>query len=157
MKVNDLFRSKKSLAAADLRDEAGKARSIRVTIEDVTTQEFDDKGGKVVKPIIHFVGKEKTLVGNRTNCLRIIEAVGTDESAPEWIGWSLVLYPTMVDGPKGRVDAIRIDDTPAGRVQATGQGYACSCSALLEPPDEYFGGPVMPDDSDIPFNRMPSA
>jgi hypothetical protein len=146
VKVNDLFRSKKSLAAADLRDEQGKARSIRVTIEDVTTQEFDDKGGKVVKPIIHFVGKEKTLVGNRTNCLRIIEAVGTDET-DEWRGWSLVLYPTMVDGPKGRVDAIRIDDRP-GAFKAPVKA-APRAVAPPDAPDEPFD--ELPDDSGIPF------
>ena len=154
MKINELFQSKKSLKAADLRDEQGKAKAVRVTIDSVTTQEFEDNGQKVIKPIIHFAGKEKTLVCNRTNALRIIEAVGSDES-DTWIGWSITLYPTMVDGPKGRVDAIRVDDRPGASKPPV--KAAPRAVAPPEPPDEDFdAGGAMPDDSDIPFARMES-
>ena len=152
MKVNDLFRSKKSLAAADLRDEKGKARAVRVTIDTVTTQEFDDKGQKVIKPIIHFVGHDKTLVCNVTNARRIIDQIGTDET-DDWSGWSIVLYPTMVDGPAGnKVDAVRVVDTP-GSARPPAQA-AKRAVAPPEAPEEEFGG--MPDDDSIPFMRMPS-
>ena len=147
MKINELFQSKKSLKAADLRDEQGKAKAVRVTIDNVTTQEFEDNGVKVVKPIIHFAGKEKTLVCNRTNALRIIEAVGSDES-DTWIGWSITLYPTMVDGPKGRVDAIRVDDRP-GASKAPAKPVRVAM-ATADAPDEHFDEP-MPSDDDIPF------
>lgn len=141
MKVNDLFRSKKSLAAADL---GGKA--VRVTIESVEVQKFDE--GE--KPVLHFVGKDKTMVLNKTNALRIIEAVGDDES-DNWVGWSIVLYPTKVDYAGKRVDAIRIDDRPG----ATKPPAAPVRRTTVQPEpierestDEYVD---MPDDDQIPF------
>ena len=136
MKVNDLFRSKKSLAAADL---AGKA--VRVTIESVEVQKFDE--GE--KPVLHFVGKDKTMVLNKTNALRIIEAVGDDES-DNWVGWSIVLYPTKVDYAGKRVDAIRIDDRP-GATKAPAQAVrrAVEAPAAFDEPSD------LPSDDDIPF------
>ncbi len=144
MKVNDLFRSKKSLAAADL---GGKA--VRVTIESVEVQKFDE--GE--KPVLHFVGKDKTMVLNKTNALRIIEAVGDDES-DNWVGWSIVLYPTKVDYAGKRVDAIRIDDRP-GATKPPAQPVR----RAVAPPAafEVGGGEAtefdepMPSDDDIPF------
>jgi hypothetical protein len=137
VKVNDLFRSKKSLAAADL---GGKA--VRVTIESVEVQKFDE--GE--KPVLHFVGKDKTMVLNKTNALRIIEAVGDDES-DTWIGWSIVLYPTKVDYAGKRVDAIRIDDRPGATKPPTAP--VRKPVEAPEPWDEPSGD--MPDDSDIQF------
>jgi hypothetical protein len=145
VKINDLFRSKKSLAAADL---VGKA--VRVTIESVEVQKFDE--GE--KPVLHFVGKDKTMVLNKTNALRIIEAVGDDES-DNWVGWSIVLYPTKVDYAGKRVDAIRIDDRPGATKKPT--SAPTRPTARPEPSEEAFeDGGAMPDDSDIPFARMPS-
>ncbi len=145
MKVNDLFRSKKSLAAADLN---GKA--VRVTIESVEVQKFDE--GE--KPVLHFVGKDKTMVLNKTNALRIIEAVGDDES-DNWVGWSIVLYPTKVDYAGKRVDAIRIDDRPG----ATKRPATAVAPRVVRPradqtgPEDYEELPEsdLPDDSGIPF------
>jgi hypothetical protein len=142
VKVNDLFRSKKSLAAADL---GGKA--VRVTIESVEVQKFDE--GE--KPVLHFVGKDKTMVLNKTNALRIIEAVGDDES-DNWVGWSIVLYPTKVDYAGKRVDAIRIDDRP-GATKPPAKPVRVAM-ATADAPEEEFGG--MPDDDSIPFDRMSS-
>jgi hypothetical protein len=136
MKINDLFRSKKSLAAADL---GGKA--VRVTIESVEVQKFDE--GE--KPVLHFVGKDKTMVLNKTNALRIVEATGTDES-DDWPGWSIVLYPTKVDYAGKRVDAIRIDDRPG----ATKPPVAPVRRAVA-PPDAPDDAVDMPSDDDIPF------
>jgi hypothetical protein len=138
VKVNDLFRSKKSLSAADL---AGKA--VRVTIESVEVQKFDE--GE--KPVLHFVGKDKTMVLNKTNASRIIEAIGDDES-DTWIGWSIVLYPTKVDYAGKRVDAIRIDDRP-GATKPPAQPVRRAVAAP-EPSEDNFDEP-MPSDDDIPF------
>jgi hypothetical protein len=101
MKINSAFPSD-YLKTSDLN---GKA--VRVQIADVTTEKVGDDQ----KPILHFVGKEKGLVLNKTNANRIVEATGTDET-DEWAGWSIVLYPAKVDFQGKRVDAIRIDDRP---------------------------------------------
>ena len=142
MKVNDLFRSKKSLAAADL---GGKA--VRVTIESVEVQKFDE--GE--KPVLRFVGKDKSLVLNATNANRIIDAVGDDES-DNWIGWSITLYPTKVDFQGKRVDAIRVDDRPGATKPPA---VAARRPQAVPEPTEDIGG-EMPDDGDIPFDRMSS-
>jgi hypothetical protein len=140
MKVNDLYRSKKSLAAADLN---GKA--VRVTIEDVTSQKFEE--GE--KAILHFVGKEKTLVLNRINSYAIINAVGDDES-DSWIGWSIVLYTTKVPFQGKMVDAIRVDDRPGStKPPATPQKRATA--APTTPQDVFDEHVDLPSDDDIPF------
>jgi hypothetical protein len=140
VKINDLYRSKKSLAAADLN---GKA--VRVTIEAVTSQKFEE--GE--KAILHFVGKEKTLVLNRINSYAIINAVGDDES-DSWIGWSIVLYATKVPFQGKMVDAIRVDDRPGStKPPATPQKRA---TAPPTPPQDVFDEHVdLPSDDDIPF------
>jgi hypothetical protein len=101
MKIGSAFPSE-FLKAADLN---GKA--IRVTIDTVTTE----KVGEDRKPVLHFVGKDKTLVLNKTNANRLVEATGTDET-DEWSGWSITLYPCKVEYQGKRVDAIRVDDRP---------------------------------------------
>jgi hypothetical protein len=124
MKGTEVFASK-SLRAEDI-----KGREPIVTIEKVTTQDFDD--GK--KPIIHFVGKDKTLVCNRTNWNSIVDITG-EEDSDNWGGSKIKLVVARVDYQGKRVDAIRIDP-PATT------GYQRQA-----PPE-----PVeMPDDSDIPF------
>src|SRR5690242_16780983 len=101
MKINGAFPSD-YLKAADLN---GKA--IRVSIDTVTVEKI----GEDQKPVLHFIGKDKGLVLNKTNSARIVEAVGSDET-DDWSGWSIVLYPCKVDFQGKRVDAIRIDDRP---------------------------------------------
>src|SRR5688572_18882559 len=98
MKIGSAFPSD-YLKAADL---AG--RSVRVTIESVTTE----KVGNDQKAILHFVGKDKGLVLNKTNANRIVEATGSDET-DDWEGWSITLYSCKVDYQGKRVDAIRVD------------------------------------------------
>ncbi len=101
MKISDAFPSN-YLKASDLN---GKA--VRVTIDSVTMEKLGDDQ----KAILHFVGKDKGLVINKTNANRIIEAIGTDET-DTWFGWSIVLYACKVDFQGKRVDAIRVDDRP---------------------------------------------
>lgn len=101
MKGSEVFASK-SLKAEDI-----KGHEPVVTIEKVTTQDFDD--GK--KPIIHFVGKEKTLVCNRTNWNSIVEITGEDDS-DNWAGHKVRLVVARVDYQGKRVDAIRVDPAP---------------------------------------------
>jgi hypothetical protein len=142
--INSAFPSD-YLKCADL---AGK--SVRVTIESVEVV----KAGDDQKPCLRFVGKDRGLILNKTNAARIVEAIGSDET-DDWTGWSIVLYPTKVDYAGKRVDAIRIDDRPGATKKPTSQ--PTRPTARPEPSEEAFEeGGAMPDEDQIPFNRMPS-
>lgn len=86
-------------------------RRVQVVIDRV---EVEDIGGET-KPILHFKGKTRGLVLNKTNAFSIAGIVGTDET-DEWAGHSVVLYPSKTDFQGKRVDCIRID--PPDRAQA---------------------------------------
>jgi hypothetical protein len=105
MRIGEAFPSD-YLKAADL-----KGRAVKVVIDSVTTEKIGDDQ----KPVLHFVGKDKTLVLNKTNANRIVEATKSDET-DDWQGWTITLYPTKVDYQGKRVDAIRIDDRPGSAV-----------------------------------------
>lgn len=133
MKIGDAFPSD-YLKAADLN-----GKSIRVTIDTVTLEKMGDEQ----KAIVHFVGKDKGLVLNKTNANRIVEAVGSEET-DDWRGWSFVLYSTKVDYQGKRVDAIRIDDRP-------GAAKAPATPARRAPVVEDIDDAPPIDESDIPF------
>lgn len=101
MKIGSAFPSE-YLKATDLN-----GKSVRVVIESVSTEKVGDDQ----KPIVHFVGKDKALVLNKTNANRIVEAVGSDETN-DWEGWSITIYSCKVDFQGKRVDAIRVNDAP---------------------------------------------
>lgn len=101
MKTGDAFPSN-YLKAADLQ-----GRAVRVTIDSVTMEKIGDDQ----KMVLHFVGKDKGIVLNKTNANRIVEASGSDET-DDWEGWSITLYSCKVDYQGKRVDAIRVDDRP---------------------------------------------
>lgn len=137
MKIGSAFPSN-FLKADDL---AGKA--IRVVIDSVTTEKIGDDS----KPVLHFVGKDRGLILNKTNASRIVEATGSDET-DNWEGWSIVLYACKVDYQGKRVDAIRVDDRPG----ATKPPTRAARQPQAPPPDET--GEDMPTeitDDDIPF------
>ena len=118
MKMSQAFPSS-YLKAADLN---GKA--VRVTIESVSVEKIGDD----TKPVLHFVGKDKGLVLNKTNTFRIVEAVGSDETN-DWEGWSVTLYACKVDFQGKRVDALRVDYSdnakpPVTNVNGNGAGVA---------------------------------
>lgn len=104
MKGSEFFAGK-GLKAEDI-----KGREPIVTIEKVTTQTFDDG----LKPIIHFVGKEKTLVCNKTNWNSIVDITGEQDS-DNWAGHKIKLVVARVDYQGKRVDAIRIDPASGTR------------------------------------------
>lgn len=137
MKINQAFPSN-FLKAADLN---GKA--VRVTVDTVSMEKIGDEQ----KPVLHFVGKDKGLVLNKTNSLRIVEAVGSDDT-DDWAGWSVTLYPCKVDYQGKRVDAIRVDDRPGASRKPSGP------VRRTEPPVEDAGpdddAPELTED-DIPF------
>jgi hypothetical protein len=144
VKINDQYPSA-YLKAADL-----KGRTVRVTIAGVSVEKIGDD----TKPVLHFVGKDKGLVLNKTNSNRIVEATGSDETE-DWDGWSLVLYPCKVDFQGKRVDAIRVDDRPGA---SKGPGKVGGAARRPEPADVddlegSFDVPPAPElsEDDIPF------
>ena len=108
MKSTDVFPSN-ALRAADL----GTASPV-VTIENVTLETFDD--GQ--KPAVHFKGKDKPLILNKTNWNTIVEITG-EEDSDNWTGKKIRLYVTKVEYQGKRVPAIRVDAVDAPKpVQA---------------------------------------
>ena len=124
MRGSDLFTTK-SLKAIDIQ-----GHEPVVTIEQVTTQTFNDH---TTKPVIHFRGKEKVLVCNKTNWNSIVEITGLEDS-DDWPGQKIRLVVARVEYQGQRVPAIRIE--PAG-------------SGTTRPPPP--PPPPAPDDEDIPF------
>ena len=105
MRVTEAFPSN-FLKADDLRN-----RRVRLTIECV---EMEEVGAGDSKPVVHFRGKDRGLVLNKTNATLIEEIAGTNEM-DDWAGTVVVLYPTHVDFKGKRVPAIRVDDPTDGK------------------------------------------
>lgn len=137
MKASDVF-SGKSLKADDI-----KGREPIVTIESIETKTFDDG----TKPIIHFVGKEKALVCNRTNWNSIVDITGEDDS-DRWPGKKIKLVVARVDFQGKRVDAIRVD-APGPSRPVTPPTQAARPAARAVPVDRNPGEELT--DDDIPF------
>lgn len=97
MNIDEIYSSNKSLKAEDL-----KGRSVKCKISEVGTVEFD--GEKKLE--IKFVGKEKTLVMNKTNAKIVAEHYGKDTE--KWVGQEIEIYPTKTDYAGKLVDCIRV-------------------------------------------------
>ena len=130
MKIGTAFPSN-YLKAEDLQ-----GRAVRVVIDSVTTEKIGDDH----KPVLHFAGKDKGIVLNKTNANRIAEAVGSDET-DDWEGWTITLYSCKVDYQGKRVDAIRVDDRPGSTKPPA------RAAASRPDPDDV---PAITDD-DVPF------
>lgn len=116
------------LKAADLQ-----GKRVRVVVERV---EMEDIGGET-KPVLHFKGKSRGVVLNKTNANAIWGINGSDDT-DDWPGTELVLYPSKTDFQGKRVDCIRIDPPDA----------AAPARRPAPPPpvDE-----PLPDDDQVPF------
>lgn len=93
------------LKQEDLQGKAVKAVIGSVGLDDVK----DTDSGKTEKKIVmHFVGKDKALILNRTNCESLEEICGTDDYGA-WVGHAVVLFtdPSVMFGGK-RVGGLRI-------------------------------------------------
>jgi len=92
--VGEMFPSK-WLTVNDL------SKPVQVTIERVEVKEFDDlhSGEKVHKPVIHFTGAKKALIGNKTQCLQLAQVCGSQRFA-EWVGRAVVLSPGLARNKK---------------------------------------------------------
>jgi hypothetical protein len=93
------------LKAADLQ-----GKRVRVVIDKV---EMEDIGGET-KPVLHFRGKNRGVVLNKTNANAIWGINGSDDT-DDWPGTEIVLFPSKTEFQGKRVDCIRIDpaDQPA--------------------------------------------
>jgi hypothetical protein len=122
MKIGSAFPGQ-YLKCADLN-----GKRVGVVIDGVTVE---DIGGET-KPVLHFKGKERGLVLNKTNANSISMIVGTDET-DNWPGKRITLYPSKTDFQGKRVDCIRVDPPDQG--------------APPPPPPQNFEA----DDEDVPF------
>lgn len=107
MRVGEAFPGQ-YIKASDLQGKRVVVVIDRVTMEDI--------GGET-KPVLHFKGKDRGMVLNRTNANAIVDIVGSDET-DDWTGKVILLYPTRVDFQGKRVDAIRVDAAPPSRQAA---------------------------------------
>lgn len=96
MRISSAFPSE-FLKAADLQ-----GRQVKVVMSHV---EMKDIGGDP-KPVLHFQGKDKGMVLNKTNANNITAAYGDDTEA--WAGREIVLFEAMVDFQGKTVPAIRV-------------------------------------------------
>lgn len=78
-----------------------------LTIGTVKIEDFDGRK----KLVLGFVGKEKTLVANKTNVSVIISNYGEDFN--KWPGKCLILFPSVTEFNGKTVNCIRV------RVQKT--------------------------------------
>lgn len=105
MNIGAAFPSK-YVKAADL----GQTRPV-VVIENVTIENVGDDDER--KPVVHFRGKSKGLVLNKTNANMIEEICGTPET-DLWRGKQITLYVTKVEYAGKRMDGIRVDYPTTG-------------------------------------------
>ena len=117
------------LKAADLQ-----GKRIRVVIDKV---EMEDIGGET-KPVLHFRGKSRGVVLNKTNANAIWGINGSDDT-DDWPGTEIVLFPSKTDFQGKRVDCIRID--PPERQPAP----------KAAPPPPPAEPPSFADEDDTPF------
>jgi len=100
----------KYIKAADLQK-----KSVKLKIaNNWTIVEFDEKSQageeyKAKKLVLHFEGREKGWVVNKTNAAALEYAFGPD--IEDWVGKECELYPTMVSFGDAMVEAIRVRAT----------------------------------------------
>jgi len=101
------------LKSEDLQGKTPKVVIASVEMEDVK----DNDTGKMEKKLVmHFVGKDKTLILNRTNCETLEAICGTDDYG-SWVGHAVVLWadPNVRFGNK-TVTGLRIRAVSNGHV-----------------------------------------
>lgn len=98
-----------NLCAADLWDEPRQQyREVVVQIELVKKGEVvGEKGRKKGMPFAHFVGKQKPLGLNATNC-KTLAHLARSPNTDQWKGLWITLFVTKTDVGRETVDAIRI-------------------------------------------------
>jgi hypothetical protein len=93
---------------------------LRIEVQDIGNPQKPDR-----KPVMYFTGREKGLVTNKTNAMCIAAKFGPDMG--QWIGKDIELFATIVSGPSGPVEGIRvrpIEQAAAGSVASSAQTAA---------------------------------
>jgi hypothetical protein len=108
MKLTEVFPSNY------LKSEDLQGQEITVTIARCAMEKLGDDD----KLVIHFRGKEKGMVCNKTNANRIAHYFGDDTD--NWIGKQIILGTELVDFQGRTTEAIRVRgrSTPAASVEA---------------------------------------
>src|SRR5688572_12755058 len=100
MKVSQAFPSN-YLKADDLQ-----GRDVHVWIKSVTMEDIGQGNEKASKLVLHFNGKDKGMVCNKTNANTITKLYGDDTDA--WIGKAITLCAREVEFQGEMVLAIRV-------------------------------------------------
>lgn len=148
--------SYKTAFGSYLKQEDLQGRTPTVVISQVGFEDVKDtdSGRTEKKLVMHFSGKDKALILNRTNCEALEAITGTDDFAG-WVGHSVVLFtdPTVKFGGK-TVGGLRIRARTAPQFIAPPPPMP----QLVAPPPVAYervpgeddnGGPITVDD--IPF------
>jgi len=85
-------------------------KEIKVKIIKVTTEQAFNGKEKEDVPVLHFEGKDKGVVLNRTNAKTISQVLGSP-FVEDWIGKEITLYSTEVQAFGQTVPAIRVKRT----------------------------------------------
>ena len=99
--------SYKTAFGSFLKTEDLQGRQVRVVIEAIRIEEVKGEDGTEKKLVAHFVGKDKALILNRTNCESIEQIVGSDDYVA-WAGHAVVLFPTTTKFGAKTVPCLRI-------------------------------------------------
>lgn len=92
-------------------------RDVSLEIDCVTTENVSGNGSlEDEKPVLHFVGKGKGLVLNKTNALVLSEAFG--DETDNWTGRGVLLFATTTQFQGRATPCLRIrvpsNEQPAG-------------------------------------------
>jgi len=112
-----------------LKAEDLQGRNVKVKISKVEVKNFDD-GDKL---IVHFDGKDKALVCNKTNASIIAEVTGKNDT-DDWNGESIWLVTKKVEFQGKLVPAIRVALEPPA--QAPPQRQQAPPPRQAAPPPE---------------------
>ena len=140
MKLNEVFASS-LLKAEDLN-----GKNVTVIIESLELKAFDDKktGKAENKIILHFKGKQKGFVCNKTNAKTIAKLYGDETDA--WVGKAITIGPREVEFQGEMTWAIRVSlqkpiaanpapiQTVRGDTTEDGAAYAPDASNSEAPP-----------------------
>lgn len=132
MKLTDVFPSK-YIKVEDLQ-----GRDVTLTIRDCKIDQLDNEQ----KLILHFMGKDKAMVCNKTNAERIALVHGGDTDG--WLGKQIIIGPEMTNNLQGKaIMAIRVKGIPQ-------PAAAASSAPALQPTTSAVKAEAPFDDS-IPF------
>ena len=97
MQTKDFYDSK-FLKADDLQ-----GREHKLIVNRLEAIEFKDK---TVKPAMYFRNREKGIILNKTNTMKLAGQYGDDMDA--WVGKEVIIYPDTVDFQGKPTPAIRL-------------------------------------------------